>query len=92
MKMTLLAWSEVRVQFIPKYACWLNLIEPWWKQLKSFALKGRRFEIREEVTDALESAVCWWNKHKRPYQWKKMPQQQPKYELGAYGTSMENIN
>ena len=26
--------------FIPKYACWLNLIEPWWKQLRSLALKG----------------------------------------------------
>ena len=28
--------------FIPKYCCWLNLIEPWWKQLRSLALKGRR--------------------------------------------------
>ena len=43
-KTAFLAWPEVQVQFIPKYACWLNLIEPWWKQLRSLALKGRRFE------------------------------------------------
>ncbi len=41
-KTALLVWPEIRVQFIPKYACWLNLIEPWWKQLKSLALKGRK--------------------------------------------------
>ena len=27
-KTALLAWPEIGVQFIPKYACWLNLIEP----------------------------------------------------------------
>ena len=30
--------------FQPKYAAYLNLIEPWWKVLRSLALKGRRFE------------------------------------------------
>jgi hypothetical protein len=29
--------------FQPKYAAYLNLIEPWWKVLRSPALKGRRF-------------------------------------------------
>ena len=29
--------------FQPKYAAYLNLIEPWWKVLRSLALKGRRF-------------------------------------------------
>ena len=90
-KTAFLAWPEVQVQFIPKYACWLNLIEPWWKQLRSLALKGRRFETLDELTDALNGAVCWWNAHKYPYEWKKMPQQQPRYKLGAYGTSIENI-
>ena len=55
----LLAWPEIGVQFIPKYACWLNLIEPCWKQLRSLTLKGRKFETQAELTDALESAVCW---------------------------------
>ena len=31
--------------FQPKYAGYLNLIEPWWKTLRSLALKGRRFEV-----------------------------------------------
>jgi hypothetical protein len=40
----------------PKYAAYLNLIEPWWKVLRSLralALKGRRFETWEEVIDAV---------------------------------------
>ena len=80
-KTAFLAWPEVQVQFIPKYACWLNLIEPWWKQLRSLALKGRRFETLDELTDALNGAVCWWNAHKYPYEWKKMPQQQPRLQV-----------
>lgn len=72
----LAAWPEIRVQFIPKYACWLNLIEPWWKQLKSLALKGRRFENVNELMDSLIGAVEYWNAYRHPYQWKKMPQEQ----------------
>ncbi len=36
-----------RWQFVfqPKYAAYLNLIEPWWKILRSLALKGKRFEL-----------------------------------------------
>jgi hypothetical protein len=30
--------------FQPRYAAYLNLIEPWWKTLRSLALQGRRFE------------------------------------------------
>jgi len=59
-KMALLAWPEVQVQFIPKYACWLNLIEPWWKQLRSLALKGCRFETTEELITALQAALTYW--------------------------------
>lgn len=39
------------VQFIPKYASWLN---PWWKKLRSLALKGRWFETRDELTASLQ--------------------------------------
>ena len=38
--------------FQPKYAAYLNLIEPWWKVLRSLALKGRRFETWEEIAQA----------------------------------------
>lgn len=35
--------------FQPTYAAYLNLIEPWWKTLRSLALKGRWFETWEEM-------------------------------------------
>src|SRR3712207_7302883 len=40
--------------FQPKYAAYLNLIEPWWKVLRSLALAGRRFRS-EEHTSELQS-------------------------------------
>ena len=49
-RLALAAWPEIRLQFIPKYACWLNLIEPWWKQLRSLSLKGRRFVSRLRIS------------------------------------------
>jgi hypothetical protein len=39
-----LAYPRWEFMFQPKYAAYLNLIEPWWKILRSLALKGRRFE------------------------------------------------
>jgi hypothetical protein len=41
----------------PTYAAYLNLIEPWWKVLRSQALKGRRFETWDEVVAAVEAAT-----------------------------------
>ena len=75
-RLALAAWPEVRIQFIPKYACWLNLIEPWWKQLRSLALKGRGFETLDELTKTLNAALDYWNTHRHPYHWKKKPQEQ----------------
>ena len=68
--------EATQILFLPKYACWLNLIEPWWKQLKSLALKGRRFENQSELETALWSALDYWNEHRYPYRWKKRPQEQ----------------
>jgi hypothetical protein len=72
--MALLAWPELQVQLIPKYTCWLNLIEPLWKQLRSLASKGRRFESLEELMASLQEALVYWNDCKRPYRWKEQPQ------------------
>lgn len=95
-KTALLAWPEIQLQFIPKYSCWLNLIEPWWKQLKSLALKGRRFETVEELKAALEAALAYWNAHRHRYVWRKRPQEQEEldallsvaYRLGGYGSGI----
>jgi hypothetical protein len=40
----LLAHPRWEMVFQPKYAAYLNLIEPWWKILRALALAGRRFE------------------------------------------------
>jgi transposase len=68
--------------FQPKYAAYLNLIEPWWKVLRSLALKGRRFETWEEVCEAIEAATAYWNAHRRPYQWGRRRRHQPRRRPG----------
>ncbi len=55
--------------FQPTKAAYLNLIEPWWKILRSLALKGRRFETWEAVCQAVEAATAYWNKHRHPFKW-----------------------
>jgi len=44
-----------------------NLIEPWWKILRSLALNGRRFEAREDVCQAVASATAYRNAHRHPF-------------------------
>ena len=55
--------------FQPRYAAYLNLIEPWWKILRSLALKGRRFASWEEVCAAVAAATDYWNAHRHPFRW-----------------------
>jgi transposase len=55
--------------FTPTAAAYLNLIEPWWKNLRSLALKGRRFETWPEVEAALRAGTAYWNQHKHPFIW-----------------------
>lgn len=90
-RLALAAWPEIQVQFIPKYACWLNLIEPWWKQLRSLALQGRRFETLDELSLALYEALAYWNQHRHPYHWKKLPQEQAFLSpVGGFGIERTN--
>jgi transposase len=88
-RLALAAWPEVQILFLPKYACWLNLIEPWWKQLKSLALKGQRFEDLEQLDQALYAALAYWNTHRHPYLWKKRPQEQFP-PLGGFGIHLKS--
>jgi transposase len=55
--------------FQPTYAAYLNLIEPWWKVLRSLALKGRRFDPWAEIEQAVARATAYWNAHKHPFLW-----------------------
>jgi transposase len=88
-RLALASRPEIQIQFLPKYACWLNLIEPWWKQLKSLALKGRRFEDLQQLTQALNMGLAYWNNHCHPYVWKKRPQEQSPL-LGGFGVLLRS--
>ena len=67
----LFAQAHPRLQFVfqPRYAAYLNLIEPWWKILRSLALKGRRFETWDELCQAIREATAYWNAHRHPFVW-----------------------
>lgn len=57
--------------FQPVYAAYLNLIEPWWKVLRSLALQGKRFDTWEQISQAVNDATRYWNAHKHPFVWGK---------------------
>ena len=65
------ALAHPRWEFVfqPTSAAYLNLIEPWWKVLRSLALKGRRFETWAEIAQAVEAATAYWNAHRHPFVW-----------------------
>jgi transposase len=77
-----LAFARWEFIFQPKYAADLNLIEPWWKVLRSLALKGRRFESWEEVCRAVEEATAYWNKHRHPFVWGRRRRHRPRRRPG----------
>jgi transposase len=78
------ALTHPRWEFVfqPKYAAYLNLIEPWWKVLRSLALKGRRCATWEEVCAAVEAATRYWNAHRHPFVWGKRKRRRPARSTG----------
>ena len=80
----LFAARHPRGEFVyqPTYAAWLNLIEPWWKTLRSLALKGRRFESWADICQAVERATAYWNDHKHPFVWGRRRRHRPRRKLG----------
>jgi transposase len=78
------ALTHPRWEFVfqPKYAAYLNLIEPWWKVLRSLALQGRRFATWEEVCQAVAAATQYWNAHRHPFVWGQRKRRQSARPLG----------
>ena len=68
--------------FQPIYAAYLNLLEPWWKVLRSLALKGRRFETWEQVCQAIEAATAYWNAHRHPFIWGRRRRHRSRRQAG----------
>jgi DDE superfamily endonuclease len=69
--------------FQPTYAAYLNLIEPWWKVLRSLALKGRRFDAWAEIEQAVARATEYWNAHKHPFLWGRRRRHRKSHRLGV---------
>jgi transposase len=78
----MLAHPRWEMVFQPKYAAYLNLIEPWWKVLRSLALAGRRFETWDEVTEAIAQATDYWNAHRHPFIWGQRRRHHPRRQPG----------
>jgi transposase len=78
------ALTHPRWEFVfqPTYAAYLNLIEPWWKVLRSLALKGRRFDCWEDIGAAVEAATAYWNKHRHPFVWGRRTRRQATRRAG----------
>lgn len=81
-----LLWSltHPRWEFVfqPTYAAYLNLIEPWWKILRSLALKGRRFGTWDEVCAAVAASTAYWNAHRHPFVWGRRRRHRPSRRPG----------
>jgi transposase len=78
------ALAHPRWEFVfqPTYAAYLNLIEPWWKILRSLALKGKRFATWDEVCRAVEAATRYWNAHRHPFVWGHRRRHHPRRRAG----------
>ncbi len=80
----LFALAHPRWEFVfqPKDAAYLNLIEPWWKILRSLALKGRSFANWAEICAAVAAATAYWNAHRHPFVWGRRRRHQPRRRPG----------
>lgn len=59
--------------FIPVGACWLNLIEPWWRLLRRAAYAGQTFVDTAEIALATRVATDQLNRRARPWVWGRPP-------------------
>src|SRR5919202_5701598 len=78
----MLAHPRWEMVFQPKYAAYLNLIEPWWKVLRSLALAGRRFQSWDEIREAVAQATDHWNARWHPFVWGHRRRHKPRRQPG----------
>lgn len=60
---------RVRQVFLPTGACWLNLIEAWWRLFRREALAGQSFATAEDVAEATRAATGRLNRRATPWVW-----------------------
>jgi transposase len=64
---------RVHQVFIPTRACWLNLVEGWWRLFWRAALPGQSFVDREEITLATRVATQQLNPRAKAWVWGRPP-------------------
>lgn len=73
-----LAYPRWEFVFQPVAAAYLNLIEPWWKGLRSLALQGRRFGPWAEIAAAVDRATAYWNARRHLVVWGRRRRPRPR--------------
>lgn len=58
---------------IPTGACWLNLIEGWWRPFRRDAFAGRSFADTDEIVAAATLATAQRNRRAHPWIWGRPP-------------------
>lgn len=81
----LFSLAHERWEFVyqPIRAAYLNLIEPWWKNLRSLAFSGHCFEAWEELCEAVKKATEYWNGHRHPFVWGRRKRHQRRRSPGV---------
>ncbi|MEU7688464.1 transposase [Streptomyces spectabilis] len=71
------AWLEdhprIHHAFIPVGACWLNLLEGWWRLFRKTALAGRSFCNSNDIAYAPQLAAAQLNTRTQPWIWGRPP-------------------
>lgn len=60
---------RVHIEPVPTGACWLNLIEGWWRIFRRNAFAGQSFADHTEIEAATMLATCQLNRRAKPWIW-----------------------
>ncbi len=69
----LTAHPRVHIEPTPKGACWLNLIEGWWRIFRRNAFAGQSFADHTEIETATTLATRQLNNRAKPWVWGRPP-------------------
>jgi transposase len=70
---------RVHQVFLPTGACWLNLIEAWWRLFRREALAGQSFATGEDIAAGTCAATRRLNGRAKPWVWGRPPRHRRRY-------------
>lgn len=71
----LAAHPRVQQEPLPTGACWLNLIEGWWRLFRRAAFAGQSFADHTDIEHATTLATRQLNRRAKPWRWGRPPPQ-----------------